>query len=181
MTAENHNHKKIIVMKKLFLLFAAVGVMSFTGCEGPEGPAGTNIEAEVFELRNVSFSLDNNDQYTIYRILDPVIYDSDNIVVYRMSGLIDSNTPIWQPIPRTLFLNEGELDYDYDFSLEDFTIYAGGTYNLAITPQYINNQTFRIVILPGYFSNKSAGVDLEDYNAVAAAYGIKEANIRQIQ
>jgi hypothetical protein len=43
--------------------------------------------------------------------------------------------------PRTLFLTEGELDYDFDFS-EDFTIYAGGTYDLSATPQYIDNQTF---------------------------------------
>jgi hypothetical protein len=49
------------------------------------------------------------------------------------------------------FLTEGELDYDFDFSKEDFTIYAGGTYDLSATPQYIDNQTFSVIV-PGSFS-----------------------------
>lgn len=98
-----------------------------------------------------------------------------------MAGTIDANTPIWQQIPRTLYLPQGELDYDFDFSKEDFTIYAGGTYDLATTPSYITNETFRIVIVPGYFSNKMAHkVDLSDYNAVVKAFNIDDKNIKQL-
>jgi hypothetical protein len=98
-------------------------------------------------------------------------------LIYRLSGSINSNTPIWQLIPRTLFLSQGELDYDFDFSKEDFTIYAGGNYNLALTPQYLNNQTFRIVIVPGSFS-----VSLNKYNyiEVMSALNIKENQIQKI-
>lgn len=72
------------------------------------------------------------------------------------------------------------MDYDFDFSKQDFTIYAGGTYNLALTPQYINNQTFRIVIIPGYFSGRSSAgsVDLSNYNEVIKHYGINDNNIK---
>ena len=99
-----------------------------------------------------------------------------------MSDVIDSNTPVWQLIPRTLYLSGGdELDYDYDFSREDFTIYADGTYNLSETPEFIFNQTFRIVIIPGYFSNRSAQqIDFNDYDAVLEAYGINPASIKRI-
>ncbi len=173
---------------KLFLLLALIAGVAFFSCEGPAGPQGapgpqgTNVEAEVFELRNINFSL-NNGQYQIYQTLDPQILLSDNLLIYRLSGTIDSSTPIWQPIPRTLFLNEGELDYDYDFSKEDFTIYAGGTYNLATTPSYITGQTFRIVIIPGYLSNKSTTanasiIDLDDYQAVIKYYGINDTNVK---
>lgn len=175
-------------MKKIFLVLAVVGAAFFTSCEGPQGPQGEpgpqgpQGEAEVFELRNVNFSL-NNGEYSIYQTLTPNILLSDNILIYRLSGTVDPSTPIWQPIPRTLYLQEGELDYDYDFSLEDFTIYAGGTYNLALTPNYITNQTFRIVIIPGYLSNKSAAsgakeVNTDDYQAVIAAYGINDKNVK---
>jgi hypothetical protein len=100
-------------------------------------------------------------------------------LIYRLSGTIDSSTPIWQLIPRTLYLNQGELDYDYDFSREDFKIYAGGTFDLALAPQYIQNQTFRIVIIPGYFSGRSAKkVDKNDYNAVIKAYNINDTNVK---
>ena len=109
---------------------------------------------EVFELKNVNFTNSGNG-YQIYQTLNPKIYASDVILIYRLSDQINNTTPVWQPIPRTLFLTQGELDYDFDFSKQDFTIYAGGTYNLNLTPSYINNQTFRIVIVPGAFSNRS--------------------------
>lgn len=167
-------------MKKIFLLLAFVGITALTGCEGPEGPAGApGPEAEVFELLNVDFVPDAGG-YSIYRTLNPNIYDSDNILIYRLSGTIDPQTPIWQLIPRTLFLPEGEFDYDYDFSPIDFTIYAGGDYDITQTPQYLNDQTFRIVIIPGYFSNRSAAVDVTDYNAVISAYGIDDSNVKQL-
>jgi len=165
-------------MKKILFLLAFVGITGLTSCDGPEGPAGPpGPEAEVFELLNVNFGFDGNG-YSIYRTLNPNIYDSDNILIYRLSGTIDEFTPIWQLIPRTLYLPEGELDYDFDFSPIDFTIYAGGTYDLNLTPQYIQNQTFRIVIIPGYFSRPA--VDFNDYNAVIQAYGIDESNIKRL-
>lgn len=175
-------------MKKIITLLAVIGMFGFQGCTGPEGPPGIpgqdgqdGLIAEVFELKNVNFvndPADSPDQgYYIYRKLDPKIFDSDQILIYRMAGTIDANTPIWQSIPRTLFLSQGELDYDFDFSKEDFTIYAGGTYNLSLTPQYLNNQTFRIVIIPGYFSKT---VDKNNYYAVVKALNITENQVQKI-
>jgi hypothetical protein len=101
------------------------------------------------------------------------IFASDVILIYRMSGTIDSNTPIWQLILRTLFLTEGELDYDFDFS-EDFTIYAGGTYDLSATPQYIDNQTFNC-----NRSRKLFCCDKQNsYADVMAALNMKKAKFR---
>jgi hypothetical protein len=168
-------------MKKIITILAVIGLLSLQGCEGPPGPPGVPGEdgliAEVFELRNINFVNDPTDGYIIYQKLTPVIYDSDVILIYRLSGTINSSTPIWQQIPRTLFLPQGELDYDFDFSKEDFTIYAGGTYNIAATPQYINNQTFRIVIVPGSFS---ATVNTSNYAEVMSALNFKENQIQKI-
>jgi hypothetical protein len=166
-------------MKKIITLLAVIGMFGFQGCTGPEGPPGIPGEdgliAEVFELKNVSFGFNATDGYTIYQKLTPKILDSDQILIYRLTGTIDSNTPIWQLIPRTLFLPQGELDYDFDFSKEDFTIYAAGTYNLSLTPQFLNNQTFRIVIVPGYFSTS---IDKNNYNAVIGALNINESQVQ---
>jgi len=178
-------------MKRIMLLLTVFGAVLASSCEGPVGPQGfdgpqgpqgpSGSESEVFELRNVNFTLDVNNEYTIYRQLNPVILLSDNILIYRLSGTINPQTPIWQLIPRTLYLPQGELDYDFDFSLQDFTIYAGGTYNLATTPSYLNSQTFRIVIIPGYLSNKKASVNTEDYKAVMAAYHIDDRHVKSLQ
>jgi hypothetical protein len=174
-------------MKKIFLLLAVVGTAILSSCEGPQGvpgPQGTNVEAEVFELRNVSFGLDNDNLYTIYQTLDPQILASDVLLIYRLGGTIDASTPIWDQIPNTYYdigALGNQLHYDFDFSQEDFTIYAGGNYDPGTTPSYLNNQTFRIVIIPGYFSNKGNSqnaVDLSDYKAVIKAYHINDSNVK---
>ena len=167
-------------MKKIFLLLAVVAGMAFTSCEGDQGPPGEpgqpdgDTISEAFELRNVNFTL-NNGEYSIYQTLNPPIFLDDVILIYRLSGTINSSTPVWQLIPRTLYVNDvDELDYDYDFSMQDFTIYAGGNYNLAQTPQFLNNQTFRIVIVPAQLSNKMAKVDSKDFEAVKTALKLTE-------
>ena len=169
-------------MRKIVTMIVLIGITVLSSCEGPQGPAGQNgysAESEVFELKNINFGYNDVDGYNISQTFNPQIYSSDNILIYRLSGTIDSSTPIWQLIPRTLYLNQGELDYDYDFSREDFKIYAGGTFDLELTPQYIQNQTFRIVIIPGYFSGRSAKkVDKNDYNAVIKAYNINDSNVK---
>ncbi|KGD68668.1 hypothetical protein B0A61_11800 [Flavobacterium aquatile LMG 4008 = ATCC 11947] len=165
--------------KKLTLILAFIGMIGLTTACSNEDDIDNDTIAEAFELRNVNFDFNPADGYTIYRALNPQIFASDVILIYRLAGTIDSSTPIWQQIPRTLYLPEGELDYDFDFSKEDFTIYAGGTYDLATTPTYITNETFRIVIVPAYLSNKGASqVDFSDYNAVIKAYNIDESKIK---
>lgn len=166
-------------MKRFLILFVTLSTLVFSSCEGPEGPPGEDgLIAEVFEIKNVNFTLDPVEGYIIYQKLNPQIFASDVILIYRLVGTINSTTPIWQSIPRTLYPAQGELDYDFDFSKEDFTIYAGGTYNLALTPQFITNQTFRIVIVPGAFSKT---VDTSDYFAVIKALNIKENQVKTIK
>lgn len=170
-------------MNKIFTVLACVLITALSSCEGPQGPQGPtgySAESEVFELLNINFGYNADDGFNIYQKLSPQIYASDAILIYRLTGTIDSNTPIWQLIPRTLYLSNGnELDYDFDFSKEDFTIYARGNYDLALTPQYINSQTFRIVIIPGYFSGRTKNkVDKNDYNAVIKAYHIDDSHVK---
>ena len=96
-------------MKKVILLFALAGMAVLQSCTKEEyyvqdDGYDSDTISEVFELKNVDFGYDSNTGgYSIYRTLSPQIYASDVILIYRLSGLIDSNTPIWQLIPRTLY------------------------------------------------------------------------------
>lgn len=164
-------------MKKIIALLAVVGMFSLQGCTIEENSVDNDTIAEVFEIKNINFVLDPVDGYIIYQKFTPTIFASDVVLIYRLSGTINSTTPIWQLIPRTLFVTQGELDYDFDFSQEDFTIYAGGTYNLASTPQYLNNQTFRIVIVPASFSTS---IDKNNFSAVMTALKVNESQIKKI-
>lgn len=173
-------------MKKITLFLAFIGMIILNSCTINDEPVqiqqiNNTFVSEVFELRNVSFGFDNTNGFNIYQSLNPRLFPGDVLLIYRMSGTINSNTPIWQQIPRTLFLNEGELDYDFDFSQQDFTIYAGGTYNLALTPSYINNQTFRIVVVPGAFGNRMANpVDYSDYDKTIKSLGYENSVIKKL-
>lgn len=177
-------------MKKIITILAVIAMFGFQGCEGPEGPPGQDgadgLIAEVFELRNVNFVNNPNDNpdlgYYIFGELNPVLFDGDVVLIYRKAAEFGAATPVWQSIPRTLFLEEGELDYDFDFSKGDYYIYAGGTYDVSSTPEFLNNQTFRIVIIPGpdQVTSKSSSkkVDLSNYNEVIKAYNIDDSKVK---
>ena len=56
--------------------------------------------------------------------------------------------------PNRIYLSGGrEIDYDFDFTKKDFTIYASGNYDLELTPDFLDNQTFRIVVTPSNLLN----------------------------
>ncbi|MFY7810555.1 MAG: hypothetical protein ACOVQ2_02375 [Flavobacterium sp.] len=176
-------------MKKITLVLTFIGMINFIGCTKTEiVERETIVErdlqdndtySEVFELRNVNFVL-NNGVYEIYRALNPNILSSDQILIYRMSGTVNPTTPIWQLIPRTIYFpnSSNELDYDYDFSRVDFSITASGNFNIATRPEYLNNQTFRIVIVPGYFSGR---LDISNFNDVMNFIGKTEADVKIMQ
>ena len=173
-------------MKKILTLFAVVGLFAFSGCSDDDNNyTDYDTISEVFELQNINFSYNATDGYFIYQRLDPVLFEDDVILIYRLTGTINANTPVWQLIPRTIYPYPNttrELDYDFDFSREDFNIYAGGNYDLALTPSFLNNQTFRIVIVPGSpnGSAKSVKPDYSDYNAVIKKYNIDDSNVKRL-
>ncbi len=147
-------------MKKIFLLLAVVGMTFLQSCEGDEGPAGpqgpAGPSAEVFEIRNVNFINDGTGNYGIIYDLNPAILNADMILVYRLSG-VSNGLDIWESIPKTIYFSNGEeLDYNFDFTTNDISIYLGYTDQSVLTPNFIQNQVFRVVIIPGYLSNKVA-------------------------
>ena len=171
-------------MKRIITLFSIIGLLAFSGCEGPEGiPGQDGLTADAFEIKNVNLGRVTDNQYSIsstflYEIGGD-LFNDETILVYRLTGTINSTTPIWQLIPRTIYHDDGnELDYDYDFSKVDFVISARGTYNLVNKPSFINNQTFRIVIIP---SNLLSKVNKEDYFLVMKSLNLNENEVQQVR
>jgi len=163
-------------MKKIFLLLAVAGMTFLQGCEGdpgPQGPQGYTVEAETFEIRNVNFIDDGSGYFGIIYDLDPAILDSDSILMYRLKST--SGIDVWEPLPKTYYfddgVNEQELDYNFDFTTNDISIYLGYTSPFVLQPGFIQNQVFRVVVIPGYLSNK---IGNKDYNSVTKALKISE-------
>lgn len=149
-------------MKKIFLFFALAGMAVFTGCNNDDDVDSDTI-SEVFEINGVDFFAADN--YTVVVPLNPPIFSSDVVLVYRRVGSSQGN-PIWRLLPQTYFFPEGELEYITDFTVNDVSINIDSDFNLGLVPEFTQNQTFRIVIVPGYFSNT---VDVNNYDAVMSA------------
>jgi len=171
-------------MKKILILFSAVGLLSLTGCNNDDdvvvapAPGNQVVENEVFQVGPVNFVFDNSiNMYSLQYDLDPQILPADMILVYRRAfdpGA--NNAPVWQLIPRTIHNGTDEIDYDFNFDQGTILFTVDANYDLQETPAYLTNQVFRVVILPGYDS--SARFDYNDYNAVASKYNIKESDIK---
>jgi len=165
-------------MKKIILLIAIATTFLFQGCTTKE-EIHADLLAEVFEVRT-SFTAANN--YSRLVTLNPPIYNSDMVLVYRLFDVLNGQS-LWRQLPQAVYLPQGELDYNFDFTRNDINIFLESDFDLATLGAFWSqNQVFRVVIIPGYFSNKNKkAIDFNDYNAVVKAFNIKDNQIKIIQ
>jgi hypothetical protein len=166
-------------MKKIFRFTAilATGVILLSGCAktGPEGPAGApgangyNGNANVIGTINVVLNSSNwvaqgNGWYTTITapaITQPVV-DNGAVIVYEQNGIG------WNALPYTY----GIISRIYQFQLNTVYVTWANTDNSVTTNP--GNQTYRIVAITASGLKQHPNVDLNNYEAVKAAYGLKE-------
>lgn len=168
-------------MKKLVLLFSAIGMIALQSCEGPAGPPGlpgVNIEAKVIQ---VTESFNQGNEFSQLITFNTPMLASDVVLVYILWD-VDGNTPIWRLMPQTVQLIEGDFIYNFDFTRFDVRLFlTSADFPLNILgPQWTNNQTFRIVLVPGYFGS-NLRINYNDYDAVMAMLGLTEADVKTIE
>ncbi|PZU90742.1 MAG: hypothetical protein DI529_01975 [Chryseobacterium sp.] len=170
-------------MKKLFP-FIIVAIFGFLliSCERTEyvdNSVPTDYPA-VYDLKNVSFSYNQDLGWHYGQSFNKPLLDQDYVIIFRQSGT-SNNSPVWQQIPATIYPynNNLEFNYDFDFSKNDFMIYAGGNYDITTTPQYMNNQTYRVVLVPAVFGKNANAGDLSkmSYEEVIAKYNIDDSKV----
>lgn len=166
-------------MKKITLLLAFIGMILFQSCTVNEvrDEYDNDTISEVVEYANVDLVTGNG--YTALLNFPHTIYSSDMVLIYR---LVDYGTAgdVWKLLPETYYFNDGTLNFGYenDFTQFDAQVSLHG-YDLAgLNNEYKLDQVFRVVIVPGYFSNRtSTVVDFSDYKAVIKAFQIDEKKI----
>ncbi|MGV3461037.1 MAG: hypothetical protein ACO1N9_11365 [Flavobacterium sp.] len=151
-------------MKKIFLFITVASTAFFASCSNDDD-VNTDYDTypESFDITNVDFTAGNNYSYLVP--LDPPIFNSDVVLVYRRT--VDDGFSVWQSIPRTLYLDAGdEIDYDFNFTADDVSIFMGSNFDLALAPEFTQNQTFRIVLVPAFVAQN---IDTDNYDAVMSA------------
>lgn len=161
-------------MRKVSFLLALLTTVFFVSCEGPVGPPGPpgfdgfdgldgqdgiNILGQVLEIEG-SFTFEN-DYILFYEFPTTVeVFESDLVLVYILWEQFEDTdgqlVDVWRLLPQTQILTEGLLQYNYDHTFFDTSIFLESDFNLGLLdPVYTDNQVFRIAIVPAEFAQGS--------------------------
>lgn len=162
-------------MKRYYILLLLIGTL-LSSCDyyeapGPVGPPGRDgidgldgEEAYVFEYE---FSFTAPDYSILLNLPDDfTMLDSDVVMVYLLWEIRDG-VEIWRALPQTLYLADGLIHYNYDFTKYDAIVFMDGSVNLDVLgADFTDNWIARVVVIPGAFSGGRAGSDFSDYDEV---------------
>ena len=140
------------------------------------------------QVRDVTGTFTSTNNFKISQGLN--IPTTDVVLVYRNVGTGSGANAVWQLIPKTYYLDDNvafpanrELDYNFDFTTQDVEIRTEANFNQATqitgseVSQYLTNQTFRIVLIPGTSGKNTNSVNTSDYNAVIKYYNLNDSNV----
>ncbi|MBB1193696.1 hypothetical protein DNC80_08455 [Flavobacterium sp. SOK18b] len=161
-------------MKNITLFLAFIGMMTLQSCEVTEvyedGP-----RTEVFEV-TTSFGPGNG--YSKIVDFDPPIGSFDSVLVYHLFDVVNGQD-IWRLMPQTYYLDNGrELDYNFDYTRFNVNLFLTANFSLnTLSPDWTQNQTFKIVIVPDGFAKT---VNKNDINAVMSALKVQQSDVKKI-
>lgn len=169
-------------MKKILTLFAVIGLFAFSGCSDDDNDVDNDTISYVFDVQGVSFTSDNDYSKTID---NPSNFTSDVILIYRSAGTETNGNRIWKLLPETYYLNNGTLDFNYNFqfSADYIDIFLDGPDLNSVNSSFRLNQVFRVVVVPGSSSGtakSSSKTDYSDYEAVIKKYNIDDSNVKKL-
>ena len=173
-------------MKKIVsLLFVfAVILTACTGDQGPMGPPGYDgidgnngidggvIVSTAFE-KTVNFNADNNFSYTQNYGFE--VKESDVTLVYILWEVADGKD-VWRMLPQTVYLDQGLLFYNFDFTQTDVRFFLDANFDLnLLSSGDTQDQVFRVVVVPADDIN---GVDVSNLKEVMQLNNIQSFEIK---
>ena len=186
-------------MNSIKTIFGIVLALIVISCEGPAGPPGppgrdgfdgldgqdgVNILGQVLEIEG-TFSAEND-----YRILFEFpqtveVFESDVVLVYLLFDQTeDSNgepVDIWRLLPQTRILDQGLLQYNYDHTFLDVSIFLEADFDMStLLPGDTDNQIFRIAVIPAEFASDPS-IDFSNLDAVMSKINLEADGIKQIE
>ncbi|UJH91486.1 collagen-like protein [Antarcticibacterium sp. 1MA-6-2] len=180
-------------MKKIFTLLF-VSTILFSSCseegprgpEGPQGPPGEDGAGSrtglVLDFNPVDLNAGNDYSILIdFNDQDVTVRETDAVFVYLKvdeDGTADGlPVEVFRLLPQTYYVEDGEVQYNYDFTFFDVSIFMDGTANFEnLDPAYTQDQVFRVVILP---ASMAASLDTSNMNNVLKAMNVQEKEVKK--
>lgn len=171
-------------MRKITLLFAFIGMMTIQSCTvNDQQPINTTDNDTISQVWEYTRSFTTSNNFSNLIAFPHSIYATDMVLVYRLSGVL-SGTDVWKLLPETYYFSDGTLDfrYDFDFTKYEASIFMEGFDLASVSSGFKTNQVVRIVVIPGYFGNKTTNtINFNDYNAVIKTFKIDESKIVKVK
>jgi len=174
-------------MKKLLLPLMILGIMVIQACQGPmgppgpEGPQGITVEADIFEVEATFVPESDFTVEGFYEDFFGTFLETDKLLIYHLwedGGGVTQD--VWRLLPQTIYLEQGQFQYNFDFTTTSFLIFLQGNMDLNLLgPEWTDEQFFRIVIIPTRATNFR--IDYNNYDEVVKHYNLNENNIPKIQ
>ncbi len=172
--------------------FLTLFLMACDGSDGPPGPPGrdgldgqdgTNILGQVLEIQG-SFTPQNNYSLSFEFPQTVEVFESDVVLVFLLFDQTqDSNgdpVDIWRLLPQTRILDQGLLQYNYDHTFLDVTIFLESDFDLGtLLPGDTQNQVFRIAVIPADFA--AGKMDRTNLSAIMQSLNVREKDIKSLK
>lgn len=179
-------------MKKLALLLTLAVV--FASCEGPQGPPGfdgfngrNGLDARIAQSFEVEIDFNTANGYASLVTYPFSVGIDDMTLVYVLWDVVPANgggtVDVWRLLPQTVYTDFGEFQYNFDATQGDVDIFldAPSSFNFNnLAPGDLNDQFFRIVVLPVTFSDNPL-LDITDYQSVMNLAGLNTTDIITIE
>ena len=185
-------------MRNFTWILGALLLVVFTACEGPVGPPGPpgfdgldgldgqdgiNILGQVVEIEG---TFDAANEYTLFYEFPQSIevFESDVVLVYILWDQTEDGNgepvDIWRLLPQTRLLDQGILQYNFDHTFFDVSVFLESDFDLStLLPGDTDNQIFRIAVLPSDFAQGSK-LNYSNIDAVMATLNVKESDIQRV-
>lgn len=155
-------------MKKILILLLFPVSLLFISCEGDQGPPGfdgedgIDILGAVFEA-NVDLNVGNGFSAVIDFPNSIEVFETDIVVAYILTDTEDG-LDVWEPLPQTLFFDDGIVHYTYDYTLGGVAFHLDGTVILEnLSTDFTQNVIFRVAVIP---ADDAQNIDLNSYENV---------------
>ena len=169
-------------MKKITTILLILAAVTITSCEGPMGPPGLDGDALIGTIFEIEGDFTPQDEYRLFFDFpsDFVIYDTDIVLVYILWQHVDG-MDIWRLLPQTVVLDEGVIQYNFDYTVADVQVFLEFTiHEDDLHEDETDNQIFRIAVLPADFMANNA-FDENDFNSILKAPELKLNTINDIK
>lgn len=181
-------------MKKLGLVFGLIVSLIVVSCEGPTGPPGppgfdgldgqdgVNILGQVYDIVGDFTPGNGYSIFSEFAVDAPSVevFETDVVLVYILWDQLDDPSgpiDIWRLLPQTRLVDQGILQYNYDFTFLDVNIFLETDFDPAfLLPGDTDNQIFRIAILPADGAAKTK-LDTSNMQEVLDYLGVEESQI----